>query len=231
KTQGGTLFLSGENTYQGGTTLMDGVLSVEDDANLGDASGDLTFDGGTIATTADVQSTRDFIVTTNGTVDVADATSFELSGNVVGDYLKKSGAGALVLQGNIDLNRLLVQDVSLHLSDTTDQVGDGMFGLSSQGTDTVINATNVNIIGTDNLFSALEASSISIRDSILTTTGTGATAIYAQTGIASLSNSILKTTNDASNAVRVDDDGEAFIADSTIVTEGDNASALYSFQL
>src|SRR5699024_7663871 len=52
KTQGGTLVLEGSNSYQGGTAINGGTLSVSADANLGAASGGLTIDGGTLHNTA-----------------------------------------------------------------------------------------------------------------------------------------------------------------------------------
>ncbi len=60
KTGGGTLVLSGSNNYTGGTTIAAGTLSVSSDANLGAASGALTFDGGTSADDRDFRiGTRD----------------------------------------------------------------------------------------------------------------------------------------------------------------------------
>src|SRR5690606_33260563 len=58
KTDTGTLVLSGANTYLGGTTVRTGTLSVSADANLGDASGALSFDGGTLRNTAAFDSAR-----------------------------------------------------------------------------------------------------------------------------------------------------------------------------
>src|SRR5690606_37431968 len=43
----GTTILTGINSYAGGTTINAGTLQVSSDANLGDAAGELTFDGGT----------------------------------------------------------------------------------------------------------------------------------------------------------------------------------------
>src|SRR6185312_8587260 len=48
KVGGGQLTLTGANTYSGGTQLLGGILSVSSEANLGAASGALTFDGGTL---------------------------------------------------------------------------------------------------------------------------------------------------------------------------------------
>src|SRR5690606_31642196 len=51
KTGSAMVTLSGINTYSGGTTIMGGTLSVSSDANLGDAAGALTFDGGVLQVT------------------------------------------------------------------------------------------------------------------------------------------------------------------------------------
>ena len=66
KTGTGTLALSGDNIYEGGTTLAAGVLSISSDANLGHADGGLTFAGGALATTADMSSDRAVMFNTYG---------------------------------------------------------------------------------------------------------------------------------------------------------------------
>ncbi len=48
----GTTILTATNSYQGGTGITAGTLQVSSDANLGAASGGLTFNGGTLRTTA-----------------------------------------------------------------------------------------------------------------------------------------------------------------------------------
>ncbi|MGQ9367163.1 autotransporter outer membrane beta-barrel domain-containing protein [Azospirillum sp. A39] len=100
KTDLGTLVLGGVNSYRGGTTIAAGTLSVAADANLGAAAGGLTVTGGTLRTTGSFDSARSVTLTGGGTVDVADATTLQLSGTVSGDgALVKRGAGALVLTG------------------------------------------------------------------------------------------------------------------------------------
>ena len=53
----GTLVLAGVNTYGGGTTVSAGVLSVDNDSNLGVVGGGLTLAGGELLTTGSVFST------------------------------------------------------------------------------------------------------------------------------------------------------------------------------
>ena len=54
----GTLVLTGIDTYSGATNLHGGTLSVSRDANLGDASAPLRFDGGGLSTTASFAMAR-----------------------------------------------------------------------------------------------------------------------------------------------------------------------------
>ena len=59
KISGGNLALTGTNTYFGGTTLNGGGISITDDANLGDVSGNFTFQSAglsVLATTGDFAS-------------------------------------------------------------------------------------------------------------------------------------------------------------------------------
>ena len=91
-TGGGTLSLSGLNTYTGGTRLAAGTLEVSQDANLGDASGALTFDGGSLRVLDSFSSARDMTLTQTGVLDVAEDSTLTLSGQI-------SGAGGLLLRG------------------------------------------------------------------------------------------------------------------------------------
>ena len=98
KTGAGTLRLSGANTYRGGTTVTGGILQVSRDANLGAASGGLTLNGGTLATTASFDSGRTVTLAGAGQFDVAANTELGLIGAMAGTGdLIKSGAGALRL--------------------------------------------------------------------------------------------------------------------------------------
>jgi fibronectin-binding autotransporter adhesin len=77
KTGGGTVTLSGANTFTGGTMLNSGVLSIASDANLGGASSALAFNGGRLQITGNAMSNFGARVvnysTFNGGLDIASA--------------------------------------------------------------------------------------------------------------------------------------------------------------
>jgi len=99
KTDTGTLVLSGENTYAGGTRIDLGTLQVAADANLGDAAGGLAFDGGTLQTTAAFDSARDVDLQAGGGTFLTDA-GLGLAGAITGvGTLTKDGEGTLTLAG------------------------------------------------------------------------------------------------------------------------------------
>ena len=95
KDDGGTLVLSGKNSYAGGTTVKAGVLRISSDANLGAAAGDLALDGGTLAIAAGsgpLGTARDIALGTGGgTLDLAN-NAYEVDGVL-------SGKGALTVTG------------------------------------------------------------------------------------------------------------------------------------
>ena len=101
KTDAGTLILSGTNSYAGGTRIAGGTVQIAGDANLGAAAGGVTFDGGTLATTATLSSARNVNLLGAGTLSNANGTVFTLGGVLSGTgALTKTGGGTLVLTGN-----------------------------------------------------------------------------------------------------------------------------------
>ena len=62
----GLLNLTGVNTYSGGTTISQGILSVAGDTNLGNASGGLTLNGGELLAGNGFSSARLVGITSNG---------------------------------------------------------------------------------------------------------------------------------------------------------------------
>ncbi|KQY35455.1 hypothetical protein ASD38_02545 [Caulobacter sp. Root487D2Y] len=97
----GSLSLGGSNTYSGGTVVDAGALRISADANLGAASGALSLNGASLATTASFGSGRAVTLGEDGGVVSPDgATQLTLSGVIGGvGALRKSGAGTLVLSG------------------------------------------------------------------------------------------------------------------------------------
>lgn len=98
KSGGGTLVLSGNNSYGGGTTIAAGTLQVASDANLGAASGGVAFSGGTLAASASFDTARTMTLTQAGRFEVAGGATLGLVGAVSGNAdLIKTGAGTLRL--------------------------------------------------------------------------------------------------------------------------------------
>ena len=97
KAGSGTLTLDGSNTYTGSTTILAGILEISADSGIGNSSGGLILNGGTLAITDDISSSRTVSLgANNGTIDTASAKTLSLSNVISGSgSLTKAGSGTL----------------------------------------------------------------------------------------------------------------------------------------
>ncbi|MCA9229189.1 MAG: autotransporter-associated beta strand repeat-containing protein [Planctomycetales bacterium] len=116
----GTLTLTGNNSYSGGTSLSDGTLSISADNHLGSPLGSLTALGGGLRVTSSHATSRDFVLSSGLSIDIPASVTYTANGLFMGtSLLTKTGAGTLILKGaNTD-----VSDKSIDAGVL--QVGDG----------------------------------------------------------------------------------------------------------
>lgn len=144
KTGASTWTLTGVTTALTPWTISAGVLSIAQDASLGDVSGTVTFNGGTLQTTAAFTSARNMTLNApGGTIEtLADLT---LSGVIGGTgALTKTGSAMLTLTGNETYSgetRIAAGTLALTgggaISSSSRVVADGIFdisGLTGTGT-------------------------------------------------------------------------------------------------
>lgn len=136
----GTTVLSGTNSYDGGSEMVDGVLSVSVDANLGGIGGGLTFSGGTLQTTTSFDTARAVRLTQAGRFDVAANTTLGLTGMLSGaGDLIKAGSGTLRLDNgaNVYGNTLLQAGTLIgNAGSISGNIGNGATVVFDQATNT-----------------------------------------------------------------------------------------------
>jgi outer membrane autotransporter protein len=133
KTQGGTLVLEGSNSYQGGTRLLGGIVSVSSDANLGAASGGLTFNGGALRTTAAFATARDITLDAGGGTFQTDA-DLTANGVISGTgALTKTGAGGLTLSSDNSYAGGTTVSAGSITAATTGALGSGLVNVLTGG--------------------------------------------------------------------------------------------------
>lgn len=153
----GTTTLTGTNTYEGGTFISAGTLSIDRDANLGAASGALVLANGALNTRADMTSSRSIGLTGFGAFLVDPATTLTLGGVISGTgSLAKGSAGTLVLSGiNTYEGGTSISGGTLQVSSDVN-LGDAAGGLTFDGgtlnaTASLISGRNVGLLGTGRL--------------------------------------------------------------------------------
>lgn len=94
----GTLILTGENSYRGGTTITAGTLQVSGDKNLGAANTGITFNGGTLKYGDAFNTARQVTLESGGGTFDTNGFNVELLTEVEGSgQLTKTGQGTLML--------------------------------------------------------------------------------------------------------------------------------------
>ncbi|MDA8377748.1 MAG: hypothetical protein M0Z50_11985, partial [Planctomycetia bacterium] len=89
------------NTYTGGTTLTGGTLSISSDSNLGASISGLLFNGGTLETTAAINSSRSMTVGTAGGTINTDSQTDIFNGTITGSgSMLFNGGGIAQLHGD-----------------------------------------------------------------------------------------------------------------------------------
>ena len=94
KSDNGTLVLLGANTYQGGTTINGGTLSIANDGALGNSSGTVTINDGALDVQGNATSSRPIVVNGPGnSILQVNSGTYTAMGPI-------SGGNALTIQGN-----------------------------------------------------------------------------------------------------------------------------------
>ena len=79
-----TLVLAGNNTFQGGTNVMSGILSIDSDNNLGSSNAPMTGNGGTYLATESISSNRTLTLNLPTTFYVVTESVWTLEQNITG---------------------------------------------------------------------------------------------------------------------------------------------------
>ncbi|PKM13834.1 MAG: hypothetical protein CVV15_01780 [Gammaproteobacteria bacterium HGW-Gammaproteobacteria-5] len=140
KQGGGTLTLSGSNTYGGTTTVSAGTLSISGDGNLG--GGAVNLAGGTVLDVSGATNIDNAIVLT-GNSSIGNSNAVSLSGAISGAYdLTKTGSGTLTLSGSNSYGATYVSAGTLSVS-SDGNLGSGAVNLAAGTTLALTGATTV----------------------------------------------------------------------------------------
>src|SRR5207248_726715 len=101
ETGGGTLLLTGTNTYTGGSLVEgDSTVVIESASTRGSTSSTITFNHGTLETTADVSLSESVSLDSGGGTLDTNSHTVTLSGTLSGPgELTEAGGGTLILIG------------------------------------------------------------------------------------------------------------------------------------
>lgn len=161
KTNTGTLVLSGTNTYLGGTVINQGILSISNDANLGNLIGTITINNGTLLTTSGITSARPILLGGNAVVDTGGANTNTFSGAI-------SGSGGITIQGG---GRLILSGTNTYTGGTTISPGADLEGSTKSLPGNILVNPGTSLLFSQNVSGTY--SGIITGSGALTTAGTG----------------------------------------------------------
>ncbi|MEW9573830.1 autotransporter domain-containing protein [Rhodanobacter sp. Si-c] len=166
KNGAGTLVLTADNTYGGGTLLNGGTLLVSSDANLGDASGALTFNGGVLENAASFTTSRNINLAGDATFYTdAGTTLIDTAGTIAGTGpINKEGTGTLVLGADDTTGGVNVGAGTLQLTGVSTDTGASNIAagatLAITGGGSDAGASSINNDGTFDISTATRSQSI-----------------------------------------------------------------------
>jgi fibronectin-binding autotransporter adhesin len=157
----GTVVLTGENNYTGGTIINAGAVSVSGDSSLGAAGSGISLSGGALLTTTSFTTDRPIELNAGGGgLETAPGTALTLTGTV-------SGTGGLTKSGD---GTLIVQQASSYTGGTT--ISAGVLALSGNGSIAQSSVVNLAAPG-----AALDISASTSGQTVQDLMGTSGTAV------------------------------------------------------
>ncbi|MFD1198347.1 autotransporter-associated beta strand repeat-containing protein [Brucella gallinifaecis] len=160
KDDNGTLILSGDNSYKGGTQIKAGTLAVSKDSNLGAAAGDVSLTGGNLRVLSSFESDRKLNVINSGGISVDEAATLGWNGEISGSgTFDKSGKGTFTVKSNNEnfMGTLAVNQGALEVDGALCGIVNVNSGGRLQGTGSVCSVNNFDggIVGPGNSIGTL----------------------------------------------------------------------------
>jgi autotransporter-associated beta strand protein len=133
KVGAGTLALSGSSSFAGTVTLDDGIVSISDDTQLGNAGNGLTFDGGTLQAAASFATSRAMNLNAGGVIDTGSNT-LVVQGSISGaGGLTKISSGNLIVAGSNSYSGGTTLDAGVLTAENNSALGSGPVGFNGGG--------------------------------------------------------------------------------------------------